>query len=1114
MGRAPVGRAFFLFLLPFFGLLAAPPGTAQPPAPLPLHDGFEFGAFAPWWSASPPLTDPPIVSPNRVSDVLSPAEGAFHAVLDNGTTGSDVLNELVLHLDLYNYEQVTLSFFARTFGGQPHILAPWAAFTGNPAWDGLAASPDGITWYPLRHLTTDHGLTTEYTEFAVDLDAAAAAWGFSYTNTFLLRFSHYDNAPADGTLPPYAGLGLDEVRVTGRVRGDYDFGDAPAPYPSALVGDGARHGRSAGPFLGAVCDHEGDALSSWNALGDDTEHAADEDGVALAGALVPGGSATVNVTATAPCFLDAWVDFGQNGSWSDPGDQVFIAQPLNPGSNALTFLVPAGAIPGANAFARFRVSSVPVGMPTGAAADGEVEDYRFEIVPAAPVMSAEPPDTPGTENTVFWSPVAGADSYRAMMSPDPAFLVSPVTADWGLLAEHTFTGLDEGVFHYRAQAGTSATGHEEAWAQSSAASFAQGALTDTEVDATGAITLAHASGGTFTVAGGVPQLSTSFTGAVRGNVFKAAAGAVLTRVEFLLGRAAPTAAQIVVYEGGGNVTDPYTLVLVRDLGILPVGLDYADSEPFSLPLAANRHYFVAVAAAGTVFTNRNPVSAPPAGFGTWEKIYYEDQYPAPGSIPGTNLGTSVNGHCQRLTFHNSADYVSPGEYVSPVISPAPLSSWGTLEYAATVPGASSLLVDVLPASGTTPFPGFSGLVSGASLAGLPLEPVRLRASFSTANNTQTAALHSWGVRWRAEADRVVAGPWAGAVSSRQDQLPPSVAEVTLLDASPTRSASVSFGVRFTEPVEMVEGVPPFDDFAVAAGAPPGAAVTGVSGAGDLYTVTVSTGGGVSGTVGLRVLASGGLHDALGREMAADYDAGPAYEMDFTPPTVTEITPLDGSPTNAPLVRWRVRFSEPMTDAPTAAPFAGFTVEGVTGAAVIAVSAEPDACVVTAATGPHDGDLLLRVLAAASPLRDRVGWPLGGDALSPGAYAVRHLAWTVQPPATVQAREGQPLTLHAEATGGVGGTAYQWFFSPEGAKAYEEVPGAIFPAWIIGSVLSSQAGGYYCEAHDAWETIQTTPVQVEVEDCLPAASAAGLALCAAALAMAGARRARRGKAECP
>ena len=51
MGRAPVGRAFFLSLLPFFPLLAAPPGTAQTPAPLPLHDGFEFGAFAPWWSA-------------------------------------------------------------------------------------------------------------------------------------------------------------------------------------------------------------------------------------------------------------------------------------------------------------------------------------------------------------------------------------------------------------------------------------------------------------------------------------------------------------------------------------------------------------------------------------------------------------------------------------------------------------------------------------------------------------------------------------------------------------------------------------------------------------------------------------------------------------------------------------------------------------------------------------------------------------------------------------------------------------------------------------------------------------------------------------------------------
>lgn len=77
----------------------------------------------------------------------------------------------------------------------------------------------------------------------------------------------------------------------------------------------------------------------------------------------------------------------------------------------------------------------------------------------------------------------------------------------------------------------------------------------------------------------------------------------------------------------------------------------------------------------------------------------------------------------------------------------------------------------------------------------------------------------------------------------------------------------------------------------------GAAVTGVSGADDIYG-DGPDGRGVSGTVGIRGAGVGGVHDALGREMAADYDAGPGKEMDFTPPTVVEITPLDGSPTNA------------------------------------------------------------------------------------------------------------------------------------------------------------------------------------------------------------------------
>ena len=73
MGRTPVGRAFFLFLLPFFGLLAAPPGTAQTPAPLPRHDGFEFGAFAPWGTAD---TNPG--SRTRVLETLFPASGTLY----------------------------------------------------------------------------------------------------------------------------------------------------------------------------------------------------------------------------------------------------------------------------------------------------------------------------------------------------------------------------------------------------------------------------------------------------------------------------------------------------------------------------------------------------------------------------------------------------------------------------------------------------------------------------------------------------------------------------------------------------------------------------------------------------------------------------------------------------------------------------------------------------------------------------------------------------------------------------------------------------------------------------------------------------------------------------
>lgn len=163
-----------------------------------------------------------------------------------------------------------------------------------------------------------------------------------------------------------------------------DFGDAPAPYPTLLSNNGARH-TAVGPLLGALRDTENDGIPSTFAQGDDSTANDDEDGVELISALVPGQTATIQVTVSNPlggtARLDAWLDFAADGSWAQAGDRIFTNRVVFVGVNTLTFNVPAGANIGAT-FARFRLSLDGVNAVTGLVQEGEVEDYRVGITEA------------------------------------------------------------------------------------------------------------------------------------------------------------------------------------------------------------------------------------------------------------------------------------------------------------------------------------------------------------------------------------------------------------------------------------------------------------------------------------------------------------------------------------------------------------------------------------------------------------------------------------------------------------------------------------------------------------------------------------------------------------
>lgn len=160
-----------------------------------------------------------------------------------------------------------------------------------------------------------------------------------------------------------------------------DWGDAPDPsYPTLSINNGACHHIDGITYLGSLIDAEADGLPTANADGDDNNNLDDEDGVTFVWQLMPGNPCKIKVNASVgSAFLNAWIDFNRNGSWADAGEQVFIDLNLVAGDNFLTFVVPANSVVGAT-YARFRFSNQTGLTFTGLAPDGEVEDYKVEIV--------------------------------------------------------------------------------------------------------------------------------------------------------------------------------------------------------------------------------------------------------------------------------------------------------------------------------------------------------------------------------------------------------------------------------------------------------------------------------------------------------------------------------------------------------------------------------------------------------------------------------------------------------------------------------------------------------------------------------------------------------------
>ncbi len=162
----------------------------------------------------------------------------------------------------------------------------------------------------------------------------------------------------------------------------FDFGDAPVPFPTTLDNNGARHLASE-LFLGESIDWEDNGTNSPNADADDLINVDDEDGIEFIPPLVPGYHFQLYITPSDSGWLNGWIDFNQDSDWDDYGEQIPEMQ-VAPRTdhpelaNVRSVLIPEGADIG-NAAMRLRLSSERDIGYDGLVPDGEVEDYILPI---------------------------------------------------------------------------------------------------------------------------------------------------------------------------------------------------------------------------------------------------------------------------------------------------------------------------------------------------------------------------------------------------------------------------------------------------------------------------------------------------------------------------------------------------------------------------------------------------------------------------------------------------------------------------------------------------------------------------------------------------------------
>ncbi|MFZ1388676.1 MAG: GEVED domain-containing protein [Thiolinea sp.] len=204
----------------------------------------------------------------------------------------------------------------------------------------------------------------------MDTPNPSATYTHIATPSGVIPYTHNDGASCASELFPLAQAS--------------DYSDAPTSYGFA------KHIVVTGMSIGSGApDSEDGALSNANADGDDANGTDDENGVTLP-SFIRGQAATISVDvsdlAAGGSYLQGWIDWNADGDFLDADEQIAqnlldnAALDTDSTAGKISFSVTVPATASTNpTYARFRWSSSNNLAATGAAKDGEVEDYKLTV---------------------------------------------------------------------------------------------------------------------------------------------------------------------------------------------------------------------------------------------------------------------------------------------------------------------------------------------------------------------------------------------------------------------------------------------------------------------------------------------------------------------------------------------------------------------------------------------------------------------------------------------------------------------------------------------------------------------------------------------------------------